>query len=85
MAITYEEAWALLSKSGLCDGPAHNKFDKVKGLIEANPVLIEAMNAVNYRHADEAAEIPQCAAAYDWNPETLLNICAIKAFVSTRF
>jgi len=58
--MTQEEAKALIAASGLVEA-AHTELPQVQALLEANPALIEAMNALQPRTGEET---PQRAAAH---------------------
>ncbi len=58
--MTHEEAQALLAATGLVEA-AHNDLAAVQTLLNANPALIQAMNAL---HPKDGEETPQRAAAH---------------------
>jgi ankyrin repeat protein len=58
--ITHAQALELISAAGIV-GPCHGNLAEVRRIVEANPQLIEAMNAVDASAVDET---PQGAAAH---------------------
>jgi len=58
--MTHARALERIKSAGI-QGPCHGNFNRVKELVEADPSLVEAMNAVDAGQMDET---PQGAAAH---------------------